>query len=103
MSAAMLFRKRETICGRACATWLMKRLTIFGGRKREWSGVRGVLTASTGDVAGFAKNRDEKAFGIGGMSAAVSFTKREICGPACATWSMKRLSSGRRKREPLIV
>lgn len=81
----------------------MKRLSIFRGRKRELLSLLGVVTVSTGGAVGFAKNRDEKASGIGGMSAAVSFTKREICGPACATWSMKRLSSGRRKREPLIV
>ena len=70
----------------------MKRLSIFRGRKRELLSLLGVVTVSTGGAVGFAKNRDEKASGIGGMSAAVSFTKREICGPACATWSMKRLS-----------
>lgn len=81
----------------------MKRLSIFGGRKREWSGVRDAETVSTGGVVGFAKNRDEKTPGIGGMSVAVVFTKREICGGTCATCLMKRLSSSRRKREPLIV
>jgi hypothetical protein len=81
----------------------MKRLSIFGGRKRDWSGVRDVETASTGGVVGCVRNRDEKTPGIGGRGAAVVFTKREISGPACATWLMKRLSSGRRKREPLIV
>jgi len=36
----------------------MKRLSIFGGRKRESLTVRGVVTGSTGGIAGFVKNRD---------------------------------------------
>jgi hypothetical protein len=59
--------------------------------------------ASTGGAVACAKNRDEKTSCAGGMGAAVVFTKSEICGGGCATWSMKRLGSGRRKREPLIV
>jgi hypothetical protein len=58
----------------------MKRLGILGGRKRERSGVRGVVTVPAGGVRGLARNRDEKTSGIGGMSAAVPFTKREILG-----------------------
>jgi len=81
----------------------MKRLSIFGCRNREQLSVRGVVVDSTGGIVGVAKNRDEKTSGVGGMDAAVVFTKSEICGRGCATWSMKRLSSGRRKREPLIV
>jgi hypothetical protein len=103
MSATMPFRKREMVGGRAGAGWLDKRPPIFGGRKRDSLAVRGVVTASTGGVVGFAKNRDAKISGIGGMSAAVAFTKRDICGRTCATWLKKRLSFGRRKREPLIV
>jgi hypothetical protein len=39
-----------------------------------------------GGARGFEKKRDEKIAGIGGMSAAMPFRKREmICGRACAT------------------
>jgi hypothetical protein len=78
MSAAMPFRKREMICGHACAVCLEKMLSIFGDRKREWPGVRGAVAACGEIGRGFVKNRDEKVSGIGGMSAAVPFTKREI-------------------------
>lgn len=81
----------------------MKRLSIFGGKKLDFSGLRGVVADSKARVVGFAKNRDDKTSGGGDMSAAMGFTKRKICGLTCATWLMKRLSSGRRKREPLIV
>jgi hypothetical protein len=59
----------------------MKRLIIFRGRKRE----RGVGTASTSEVVGFVRNRDEKISGMGDMSAGVAVTKREIRGRTCAT------------------
>ncbi len=95
----MPFPLRE-VRGRACAAWLKRVLSIFG-RKREWPGVGGVVTASAGGVPGFVKNRDEKMSGNGGMSADAPFTMREISGRACATWLKKRLSFGRRKREPL--
>jgi hypothetical protein len=81
----------------------MKRLSILGGRKREPLFMRGIATASMGEANGFAKNRADETSGVSGMGAAVAFTKSEICGRGCATWSIKRLSSGRRKREPLIV
>jgi hypothetical protein len=81
----------------------MKLLNIPGGRNRDRLSVRGVETDSKVGVAGFSKNRDENTSGVGDMGAAVVFTKSEICGRACATSSMKQLSSGRRKREPLIV
>jgi hypothetical protein len=58
---------------------LKKRLS-FGRRKREPVAVRGAV-AACGDIGrGFVKNRDEKIPGIGGMSADVPFTKREILG-----------------------
>ncbi len=99
----MPFRKRVIIRGRAGAVWSRKRLRIFEGRKRESPDVRGVMTGSTGGVVGFEKNRDGKKSGIGGMSAAAPPMKRETRRRACATWLKKRLSCGRRKREPLIV
>jgi hypothetical protein len=49
------------------------------------------------------KNRDEKKSGNGGRSAAVRVMKRDIGGPTLATWLMKRLILGCRKREPLSV
>jgi hypothetical protein len=73
------FMKRD-FRGRTCAAWLKKRLSIFGCRKREWPGVRDVVTASAGGVCGWLKNRDEKTAGTGGTSAAAPFTKREIRG-----------------------
>lgn len=98
----MPFMKRE-VRGRACAAWLKKRLSIFGCRKRERLAVGGLVAACGRSVRGCVKNRDEKISGIGGMSTAAPFTMREIRRRACATWLKKRLSFGRRKREPLIV
>ena len=84
MSAALPFMEPE-VRGGACATLLKKRLSIFGDRKRERTDLGGVVTASAGGVRGFEKNIEEKMSGIGGMSAAVPFTMREILGCACAT------------------
>jgi hypothetical protein len=57
-----------------------------------------------GGVRGFAKNCDEKKSGIGGMSDAVPFMKREIRGRTRAASLKKRLSRfGRRKRESFSV
>jgi hypothetical protein len=55
MSAALPSEKRE-VRWRGCAAWLKKRLSVFGGRKRDWPVGRGVVTGSAG--GGFARNRD---------------------------------------------
>jgi len=49
------------------------------------------------------KNRDEKKSGNGGRSAAVRVMKRDIGGLTLATWLMKRLILGCRKRDSLGV
>lgn len=61
------------------------------------------LAAFFGGAVMPARNRDENTSGNTGMSAAVPFMNREIRGQALATWLKKRLSFGRRKREPLSV
>jgi hypothetical protein len=78
-SAAAPFMKRD-FRGRGCAAWLKKRLSIFGGRKRESLTVRSLGAASAAGLGSCVKNRDEKTAGIGGTSAAAPFTKREIPG-----------------------
>jgi hypothetical protein len=49
------------------------------------------------------KNRDKKKSGNGGRSAAARVMNRDIGWRTFATWLMKRLGFGRRKREPLGV
>lgn len=84
MSAALPFMAPEVLGG-VCAALLKKRLSIFGDRKRERTDVGGVVIASARGFRSFEKNIEEKMSGIGGMSAAVPFTMREIRGCACAT------------------
>jgi len=63
----------------------------FGGFARNLDGMCG-------------RNRDEKNDGSGGMRAAAPPMKRETGGRTLlATWLKKRLSFGRKKREPLSV
>jgi len=62
-----------------------------------------VRTVFGDGVRGAVRNRDENTSGNSGMSAAVPFMNREIRERTCATWLKKRLSFGRRKREPLTV
>jgi hypothetical protein len=57
-----------------------------------------------GGARGFARNRDEKKNGSGGISAALPPMNLDSGGRTfLATWLKKRLSFGRRKREPLSV
>jgi hypothetical protein len=52
VSAAVPSEKRS-VRGGGCAALLKKRLSIFGGRKRERPVVSGVVTAFAGGVRGF--------------------------------------------------
>jgi hypothetical protein len=57
-----------------------------------------------GGGGGFLRNRDERKDGSGGMNAAVPPMNLDIGMTSfLATWLKKRLSFGRRKREPLSM
>ncbi len=100
-SAALVTGRKSF--GRTSATSLKKRLSL-GRKKRDVLTVRAGVAGCVGAVGGLATNLDARIPGNGGGRAAtVAVMNREIRWRTCATWLKKRLSFGRRKREPLRV